>query len=314
MSCEWIFIGIIDVIRGIKGIATQIGKTAGQLLKWTLGFALAWPLAIIAFGLLPHEVAWVVVPIVTLLPVALFIATIFAMDPLILTIGTATTFAPLVQRLLVKLGGIIVIELALGSYVTIVPLSNDRGSIPLLVLILISLLFFHGKMKAVAIVILVIITIGFWTRGQGISALSGGNDQIVREINADYKSHSTICPNPERFDYNDDDRNNLPIGLAGECFHGLITLPVHWGEYASTLSANKGDWVAIWCAGHNEPSRIFYWFNAPTNGELGDLTKVCHDQGANTDSFWVQGRGTLTLTMIREKHFSGIPGLIGVTH
>ena len=119
----------------------------------------------------------------------------------------------------------------------------------------------------------------------------------------------TICAADESMNLSDRDMDRIPIKLASGGFHGLITLPLDWGGFTVVLSTDKGDWASVWCNGHPEPGPIRFGYQR--DEDLGGSTQNCYDPASTdtrTDSFWVQGQGTLTLVRTRKKHFTGIPG------
>ncbi|MDR3378600.1 MAG: hypothetical protein P4M10_07940 [Verrucomicrobiae bacterium] len=163
------------------------------------------------------------------------------------------------------------------------------------------------KRKWLIALFLFVLAIGFYMRSLATSDEFRG---LTQKAPGDY--HQTHCPADEKSDLSASDMDRISIKLAPDCFHGLITNPVNWGGYTVTLSMNEGDWVSVWCNGHREPGRIRYGYQH--DEALGGTMENCRDGNVPTDSYWVQGRGTLTLIRTRKKHQAGILEFFGLTH
>jgi hypothetical protein len=212
----------VEALLVIEGIGVRVGTTAGRLIKLALGLALVWPLAIIGFGTFPHEIARILVPIETLAPFVCLIAAIFAMNPFRLALGTAAILTPPARKFLFKLSSIIGIELVLGIYFTVVPVSNNLSYLPLLVLLLVSFLFLHGKMRTAAIVIFVILTIGFFynfeklgekIKGTSTKNENAGKTELASNLPEGWQPDILPTCQPEKSEGNDEHpRQSSPCG------------------------------------------------------------------------------------------------------
>jgi len=106
-------------------------EKANYLLKLGFIVALLWPVAAIAAAyLLSPSNAQTIVPIIELTPLA---------GLCFIVIGAPFSLAALFTNPLVKQGflwvcALIGVELAVGIYFALVPVSNDRGLIPVLIL------------------------------------------------------------------------------------------------------------------------------------------------------------------------------------
>ncbi len=114
-----------------------------------------------------------------------------------------------------------------------------------------------------------------------------------------------IIPDAALFDYADapdtPEYRKIKIPLRAGGYNDFYRLPLFYDQFTPTLSRNPGDWVSVWCNGHARPAAVRYWYQHDNN--LGGTMDNCHDAGEKTDGFWIQGKGTLTITITRKKSF-----------
>ena len=141
---------------------------ANFVLKTGLFIAILWPLAAMATAIfLSPSNAQTIVPIIELSPLAgLFFIILGA------SFGIAILFRnPLVRQGFVWVCALIGVELAIGVYFALVPVSNDPGLIPLLVLAASALFFlriagYAQWLSALLTLLLIGITVTFFVGGR----------------------------------------------------------------------------------------------------------------------------------------------------
>lgn len=128
--------------RIISELALALGTRAGNWLRIAIVFLIVWPIGMLCNGMLPYHLAVVWTPIVTLAPlVALVALVIIFTNPLAFAALAAIVLTPMGNRVLRGISAIIGVELLVGIYFSIIPISYDRRLVPLLVLVAVAFSF-----------------------------------------------------------------------------------------------------------------------------------------------------------------------------
>jgi hypothetical protein len=210
-------------------------------LRIALFIVVLWPLSALAAAMmLTGSKAQTIVPIVDMIPVAAILFVILgAPFGLIVLLRH-----PLARKGFLFLVGLIGIELAVGFYLSVVPVSSDRGLVPLLMLGTMALFFLSVAklarfLRFLVTLALIIITIIF---------VDGGRMGFSSDL------HSTFS-SVNRQDFS---RNNFPtftLPLASDSWTQEITLPSAWTGFNLTVNRNFDDaappasWFGFRCAG-----------------------------------------------------------------
>ena len=294
------FIGLLGDLRELGTAIWEEGdptrtrwwRRSRQVIQNTLWTLIFWPLGMILFAMLPVGVARTIVPIMALVPLA--VGLYFAVR-----LANPATFAawalfPKVRSILKKVGLCIGVELALGVYLSTVPVSNDRGLIPLLVLAVLALTLLRvggvrGWAAKALMILLVVLTLIF---------VLGGRDKVVEKADDAWehitgKSEPTSNPAPNmrltfKFEPvalcevgNIGEENNhdfskevpvpeyLELDLGEGCWSGwTMKLPEAWGDsWNWQLIQTKNSewpWVAFWFTGHFRHNGPFCCGDHPT--------------------------------------------------
>jgi hypothetical protein len=158
----------MDLIRAIW-------ETGNYWGRWAIGIFILIPISIIISSLLPHETAEIVVPIITILPLlAAVIFLIGFLDPMLLGAITAIKDT---RKFLTGIAAITGAEMLMGIYFSLVPVSNDRGLMPVIGLIWIAIpLIYLGvknawgkKIGSLLILLMIILTAIFFLGGRNKS-------------------------------------------------------------------------------------------------------------------------------------------------
>lgn len=158
-------------------------------VRWAILILAFWPICIAVVAPIGSQGFTATVALLPLLPIVLGLIAVF--DPLV--IAAVGNFA-LGRKVLTVLATIIGAELAVGVFFSAVPVANDRGLIPLALLVMIAIVFFvlsgiKGKMVSLLIMVLV-----------GIAAIMfvGGRDKVSSKINALASEGRTYAVTAER--------------------------------------------------------------------------------------------------------------------
>lgn len=166
----------METLRAVWAIIAAVWNTGNRLARWAIVIIALWPflLVVVALAGIP-----LLTSLLALLPiVALLLLILASLDPLIIM---AIGAFPQGRVCLRWIATIIGTELIVGVYLSVVPVWQDRGLVPLLVLIITAVLFFsigiQGKWvkKAVGILILIAIAIT-------IIFTLGGREKIEQKI------------------------------------------------------------------------------------------------------------------------------------
>jgi hypothetical protein len=248
----------------IVRVAAALWKIGNYWLRLVLGTIILWPIAIIlAATALPEQRATTIVPLVALLPLAALL--LFAMNaPLAIA---AVGVLPKGREILYLIAGMIGAELTVGVYVSLVPVSNDRGLLPLLILSALAYAFLRlakvrnfitGLLFLLILCLTVIFLLGGRNNVANVAqkveknvAKSIGETRVVPI--AAYDPHK-ICDdawkNELRFDDNVD---HFDVDLHEGCFSGLIHIPERFRRqyWFQPVNADPQWWFAIWFIGGN---------------------------------------------------------------
>ncbi len=178
----------------------------GRWVNWAVVFVLLWPLLMVAVSIVGRPT---LTAIIALLPLySAVVLLIFLNVPTraarrrarigrrIVGGSTVASFLPTGRKVLAGLAIVAGIEFAIGAYFAGVPVTNDRGLIPLtFLLILASVFLFAGglrKLGGVTLVALIIVTLVFFAGGRDEAAArmepffkpsppaaAGGYDRVI---------------------------------------------------------------------------------------------------------------------------------------
>lgn len=201
MKPKNIFIGIVAVIAAVLGLDTHTGRAASRTLsrfwnagskwlKWGIGIVAFWPIPMVFAALTPDTAIKAIVALLPLIGIAIILFTIF--DPMV--IGVIGGFSA-GRRFLGRLIGIVAFELVIGIYLAIFPLSNDKGLVPLALLLLVSIPFIlfgmTGKARRWLLTLVVIAIIGI-----AVIVSLGGRKEAKKQVHDFFHSSSPIQSQP----------------------------------------------------------------------------------------------------------------------
>jgi TonB family protein len=257
-------------------------------LKWTARALLAWPvIETLASMLCPPHLAHTVVPLLTLLLIFPIIW-ILTSTKLILTFGLVAiipTDAPFkigkvvngMKKTAKMLGVVLLGELAAGVVLSLVPLNNDPGLVPLFVLasiafVLAILLLAKGWPRTILILIWIGIVATFFLGGrekasvkisEAHASLMVINAYSPKPANA-LKMDKIICDDAWQNDTQEPPGDHFSVTLHEACFGGLHYLPPRWQDWHYQPVGNDPDWwVAFWPQGDPQPRGPYNRFAKP---------------------------------------------------
>ena len=136
-------------------VVKDLWEIGGRLARITILIFLIWPIAMILTSLFAPQA---VIALVTLLPlIGLVFTAVLYFNPLIFGAIAATPYG---RTALSKLALVVGAELTLGAFFSVLPISNDRALLPLLLLVAIAAVFLAiGGAKKWIVWILVLATI-----------------------------------------------------------------------------------------------------------------------------------------------------------
>jgi hypothetical protein len=126
----------MNTLQEIWNFVLDLWDTGNYWVRWALGIVVTWPILMAFAALTPWVALKASVALVPLLVVAAGIIAVF--DPLVFGLIAIPKTG---RRFLVWLLTIVGVELGLGTYLAAVPVSNDRGLIPLVILIAVTMGF-----------------------------------------------------------------------------------------------------------------------------------------------------------------------------
>jgi hypothetical protein len=144
-------------------------QKASLIIRFAIVIAFLWPIfALVTAMVLAPMMAQTIVPLVEIAPVLLAIV--------LLIIGTPSIIAILLDEPIARKGflyfvAFIGVELTIGIYIALVPISNDAGLVPLLIITGLAIFFlqtarFAKPLRNLLIVVLIGITITFAAGGR----------------------------------------------------------------------------------------------------------------------------------------------------
>jgi len=153
---------MIQLFQEIWAIIVAIWNTGNRWARWAIAVFISWPLMMVHFSIFFPAF----VPYVTLFPLfAIAILFIAWLDPLV--VAAIATFS-VGRRALRWLLAIIVVELMIGIYLSVVPIIKKPGLLPILILVVIAIAFIRLSpiktkwVRTILYALVVIITLGFW--------------------------------------------------------------------------------------------------------------------------------------------------------
>ena len=119
-------------MRQVWNLLVDLWETGNWWVRWAIVVLVGSPFGMLFAALLPHAWAITVVPILAFLPLFAFMGVLIGIfDPLVVAIILAFGWG---RRIFALIAGVIVLELALGAFLAVMPLANDRPLVPLLML------------------------------------------------------------------------------------------------------------------------------------------------------------------------------------
>ncbi len=148
----------METLRAIWAIIAAIWNTGNRWARWAIAIIVLWPflLVVIALAGIP-----LLTSLLALLPIVSVLLLLLAfLDPLL--VAALGTFHK--GRIVLRwIATIIGMELVTGVYFSMVPVWNDPGLVPLLILVIIAILFLslgiQGKLTKKTVAILAIIVV-----------------------------------------------------------------------------------------------------------------------------------------------------------
>ena len=92
-----------------------------------------------------------------------------------------------------------------------------------------------------------------------------------------------FCDDPQEIAPQGD---SLIVDLKEGCFSGPILMD--WIQYNEDKGQKDGDWAAVWCNGHDAPSKVRPYYEDFESADLKGCKKI-----------YVQGRGEMHFTKLR---------------
>jgi hypothetical protein len=227
-------------------------QQANGAFRTALLIVVLWPLAALAAAMIFHGGrAQTIVPIIDMLPLGAVLFVIIGAP-----FGLAVLFQhPFAKKGFIFLIGLIGIELAIGVYLAVIPLSSDNGLVPLLMLGSMALFFlwvakFARPLRILLTLCLVIVTVVF---------IVGGRPSFSSAI-------KTAFTPLTRHDYATQDFPTFTIPVESDLWTQEVTMPRTWAGFNLTVNRNFDDpsadnpWFAYRCSG--------------TSGELIDTGSI----------------------------------------
>lgn len=155
--------------RPASRILRRLWNYGGRLTRWAIGISVIWPFALFLVALLPDGRG--IVPILALLPVAAGIYFLLVrINPLLVALPTALfQEARVLSRWMLAIVGL---DLAIGIYLSIVPINADVGLASVLVLTGLAFLFLlavpsrFGIIRWALMLIIIGLTVIFFLGGR----------------------------------------------------------------------------------------------------------------------------------------------------
>jgi hypothetical protein len=252
---------------------TEAVYRAHQIEEWismATWFAVLWPIAMILAALCgssdPNSPWWTptvaqtLVPIIALTPlVVVVLLGIRLVNPL--TIAVFTAF-PKLRKPLTWIGMVLMVELSIGTYLTFVPIAQDRALVLPLILVAITLglskiLGMKGWIIKLLVGLVILLTLIFFLGGR--SGAKEKTDNITKALTSStqpqisYNPHD-VCTNAwdademEENDHSKEDVDYFDVKLSNGCFSGYVRPPDTWGSWDFEFVSH-------------EPNRHFgFWF------------------------------------------------------
>ena len=163
----------MNTLQELWAIFVALWNTGNRIARATILFIVLWPILVCVVALMGSSTA---TSIAALIPVAaIAFSIVAALDPIVIAVIAAFKKGRAVLTWIVT---IIAAELVLGVYFSIVPVWNDRGLVPVVVLVAVAIFFLavgtKGKIQKTAIsamtLIVIILTIIFFLGGRDKAA------------------------------------------------------------------------------------------------------------------------------------------------
>jgi len=247
-------------------------QTIKQRVVRIARLAIIWPFVLVGVAMFTSpKTAQTLVPILALLPLVL-LGILFTTWTALATFGVIAivpTTAPLgIGRLLAftrsvikTLAVVLLIDLSIGVYLSVVPVSKDAGLVPLLVLVvaclvIASIVVGAGWLRKIFIFAILAITVIFFLGGRDAAAKKLKELDVRGGLTTPFLAKNNVCPdafNREASHISDYRGQNPPyfdIVLREDCFGESIYPPNEWTRWAKEFVSNEeGRNVAFWFYG-----------------------------------------------------------------
>jgi hypothetical protein len=250
--------------------------TVGDRIQVIARIGLVWAFVMIGVAMFcPPHAAHTVIPILALVPILLlgWFITEWTSIAIIIAIAAVPQSTPgigkvfgLVQTAIKKVVTVLVVEMILGIYLSLVPISKDPGLVPLLLLVaitlgIVSMILGKGWVRSLLIILLLGLTIVFFLGGRDKAgkklddAVAAVSAPPTSTLPASYRE-TRFCPASERdtVDFFDKAAADIPskefrYRPVEGCWAELV-LPGfshNWNVQTAANLEGDGSWMAVRC-------------------------------------------------------------------
>jgi hypothetical protein len=313
----------------------RVARTLGRLIKIAVVVACAVPVAMIMIdAFLSRRTAIIIMPLFALILPIFFIILVWTVNAMKLGVSAGallgleafahwesapkkakdfSTIAKGLKSWAKTFRAIMVGELLLAGYLALV--QPTLRLTPFFILSILLVLMGTGWKRKLGMLAAGVLTVLFLMTTPSV-ALPAFAANMMPHKPAGYSANP--CAIPETLDLSKKNISSLTIDLQAGCLHGWITLPENAADYKAFLGkpvenpaltptgtpedmeGDASEWVAFQCPGHRRPGKVVHW--TPTqDGEIDGALDKCYAPGAPTDSFRLEGKGTLFLVITQKK-------------
>jgi len=286
-----------SVIEEVLRVIASIWNIGNIWLRRVAIFAIAVPLGMLtAAMLIPQGFAATVIPILALLPV---VAIVFLALQKPMVIAAATT-AEVGRKAIRAVSLVLAADLVFGVFLSLVPVSNDPGLVPLFVLALVTILLLRignaqglvsSLLTLLAIVLTVIFLIGGRSRMGGAFKSLGthaANEGVPQAQLVGGYTPNRICESAWNgaLDHRNDKVEYFDVKLSPGCWSQFVYLPKTWQNwYHEPIGDTNGWWVSLWYSGRTEGSGPYGPGNIST-ANFQNVPPILRLQGNGTIRFY----------------------------
>lgn len=245
----------MNTLAELWAIFVALWNTGNRIARAAILLIVLWPALVAVIALIGFPAITSIVALVPVMAIALSI--VAAIDPIVIAVIAAFKKG---RTVFTWIATIIAMELVLGVYFSVVPIWNDRGLVPVVVLVAVAMFFLavgvKGKTQKTAIgvmfVIIVILTAIFFL---------GGREKVVAKFESTPTKTSAAAV-------------SIPIESftlrIGEPIQTVLNGP---GTTHKLLSGKPFKAVSVQSDGriikYDMPAGISYWNGANPPGKLG---------------------------------------------